>query len=357
VFNVVPDLADLIHHIMGDPSPDDTAMEELAPLVSLLDELVSHASNLPQLARDGSNGPVYQNPYLKQLPGSGSSPSSSGGNAAADAAANGVSAILPAAAFRKLMNAELLQQLPSPDLMLKCPRAVHLCVLLTWNNSPAIFSLVTEAANALGRELVRVPLSDQGLSESEWETVCLGLSQIMLQADQYAPQRVMYWGAGHWGNLQQQFSLRSPGVFAYREAVSPMSLGTYRLLGLLYQHLDAHPALHGFGDSRQSRHNVLILLGRFVFTHWQRLSTDLTSLLDFGRNQNSTVTIMLDQVQEHMTSLLHIGHNFNQRLAAAALLQQQQQQQQAPQQQVQQMEEGDDEEGQEEGEAEDDAAD
>ena len=356
---MVPDLADLIHHIMNDPNPDDTAMEELAPLVSLLDELVSYASNLPQLARDGTNSPVYHNPYLKQLQGSGGSPSSSGSNAAAEAAANGVSAILPAAAFRKLMNGELLQQLPSPELMLKCPRAVHLCVLLTWNNSPAIFSLVTEAANALGRELVRVPLSDTGLSESEWETVCLGLSQIMLQADQYAAHRVMYWGAGYWGNFQQQFSMRNPGVFAYPEPVSPMSLGTYKLLGLLYRHLDAHPTLHGFGDSRQSRHNVLLLLGRFVFAHWQRLNADLTSLLDFGRNRNSTVTIMLDQVQEHMVSLLRLGHDFSQRVAAVALLQQQQQQQQqAPQQQVQQMEEGDDDEdGQEEGEAEDEAAD
>ena len=277
------------------------------------------------------------NPYIKQR----CSPRS-GGSAGGEAAGSGVCALLPGPAHRKLMVEQLLRQLPSPELLLKCPRAVHLCVLLTWNNTRAIGCLLTEAGLTLHREVARVPLNDQcGYSEGEWEMICLGLSQIALQGDHYVHHRANYWGAGQWstGQLQPPPPQR-PGVFAYNGPITPAALGAFRLLGLVYRSVLDSPQQHGSTRGL----NVHAALARFAILQWHRINGDLQQLMEYARSQMPTAIAVggLDFASTVMNAYM-------QAMSVQQPVVQQQQQQQAPQQQVQEMEEEEDEGEEEEG--------
>lgn len=309
VFNVVPDLNDHIVAAMFELTPrDEQTVSDTLPLYELLDELMSYAANMPQLMQEHAlqqQGPP--NPYLKQLPGSSSSPSSSGSNGDGEAAGGGVHAILPAAAWQKLMakNSPLLKGLVSVEVLRSCKRAAHLARLLTWNNIAAITTICMQGQKLLCELMACLWLNNSPVNELEWEQVCRSLSLIILQADQYLEHRVCWTFSGEWSVITHNAPIKEPGLLLYRIPVYFPCVGVMRLLGMLARALYDQQQSQDQGV-RQRAERLAAYMGKFLALNYQKvINTDLQQLLDWSRQSPVLVTMgRLDRVRRELAWLL-----------------------------------------------------
>lgn len=319
--------------------------EELAPLYDLLDEVLSYASNLPQLATEAAmrTHPARRNPYLRELPGSGNASSGSSGSAdpvalAVASAAAGVHSILSQSAYRKLLTDDLMRGLAHNVLLVR-PRSVHLVGLLTYSNAEAARLLMPALAHLLWG-LLNHRQHDSTAAEDSWEDACRCASAMLLQPDEFLSQRVNFWAFGSFDEAGQQSTpSRQPnyGVLQYEAVMSYPALHAFQMLGIVIKHFKES------GGNRAAR--VLTELGRLVSNKQQKLSADLQQLMDFFRHekgveQPSSTVKQLEEVLQDLQLVLQYRQQQQQAeqahlvflaLQQQVALQQAQQQQQLPQ--------------------------
>jgi hypothetical protein len=333
--------------------------DDMGPLLLLIHELVRYASNMHQLTceqQSGQQQPPPPNPYIRSLPGSGGSPSSSGsGGGGGGGAGGGVHAILPAAAYAKLLQPSFLKLCVHPYIIMECGKAADLGALLTWGNRDVSLQLLYDAAYGYNVLKARFPSLDGGLAEVDWCRVCRRLNAAVLQPDQFAEERINGWLMGRFerpppGSLQ--LPKQHLALLSYEGAISWGCLAAFKALGLAAE--DLFQSL-----KRDGRGKVLEALAVVLAIHSAKVQGDFSQLLDFAIKQPSILTVGgLGKFHEKLVQMLVFGaaqvygpHQTVVRLLPALLppQQQQQAQQQQVQQQQQMEEEGD--EGLEEGEA------
>lgn len=312
---MVPDVSEHIVAALLDPSAcsEEQTASEIEPMYELLDELLPYASNLPQLIREsaqlGGDGPVC--PLLKRLPGSGSSPSSSGSNGDGEpGSSGGVHAILPAAVYRKMMQdySMLMKGLAHPDVIRSCKRAAHLAELLTWDNMSAIQVFVQEAQRVLHRNIGQLLAREAGVmySEQDWYSLCISLANVILLPDQFAEWRVHFLFSGQWGVISTNSvsGCRDPGLLAYKNAVCFPALGAMKLLGVLARQLSEQQQSQQPGG-RQRAETIAAFIGKFVFYYIHKLHADINALLLVRANNAQLVAAgRLETVHEALAWFL-----------------------------------------------------
>jgi hypothetical protein len=270
VLQIVPDIADILAAFVTAAEPDeDLLMEDVAPLYELLAELVSHASNLPQLAAEMDGRalppqqqlaneallPPWRNPYLRSASPADAAGAAAGGQAAAAAAGSGSSAavvqlgqplMLPEQAYKALLQPPVLRGLT-------CPACVHsngtlaLAGLLSWNCCKVSDQIIRAAMAALYK-------SQQPHSQDQNSGINARLIGVMqrhwalmaLQPDSYATDRINFFLFGTFGSVNRSISRSgssssvgaiTPGLAVWSEAVSWPCVCFFKLLGSLFEDL------------------------------------------------------------------------------------------------------------------------
>jgi hypothetical protein len=254
VLQVVPDIADILAAFVTAAEPEeDLLMEDIAPLYELLAELVSHASNLPQLAAeaDGRSPPPLRNPYLRSsLPAdaagaaAGIGPQPAAGAAAAAVVQLGQPLMLPDQAYKALLQPAVLRGLAA----VVCARssgALALAGMLSWNCIKVSEVVIRAAMTALYKS-VHAHAQDQGTGPNARlvEAMRRHWALLVLQLDAFAGDRCNYFLTGSYqvkrggsGDGNSSSSAVMPGLAVWTEAVSWPCVSFFKFLGGLFEDL------------------------------------------------------------------------------------------------------------------------
>ncbi|KAF6260179.1 hypothetical protein COO60DRAFT_1700419 [Scenedesmus sp. NREL 46B-D3] len=280
VLQVVPDIADILAAFVTAAEPDeDMLMEDVAPLYELLAELVSHASNLPQLAAEADGrppppqqtanealAPPLRHPYLRSSPPADAAGAAAGAQAAPAAAAAAAGAavvqlgqplMLPEQAYKALLQPPVLRGLA-------CVACAHsggallLAGLLSWNCCKVSDVVIRAAMNALYKSLHPLP-QDQGSGANARmaDVMRRHWALMVLQPDTFAADRVNFFLFGCYGSPARGVSRSgsgssgdsggggssgacAPGLAVWVEAVSWPCVGFFKFLGGLFGDLRSH---------------------------------------------------------------------------------------------------------------------
>jgi hypothetical protein len=280
VLQVVPDIADILAAFITAAEPDeDLLMEDVAPLYELLAELVSHASNLPQLAAEVDNRSPppqpnellqapFRNPYLRpaNLPadaaGAAAGPQAAAAGSAAAVVQLGQPLMLPEQAYNALLQPPVLRGLAC----VACAHssgALALAGLLSWNCCKVSEAIIRAAMTALYKSLHgHAQDSSSGANARLMDAMRRHWALMVLQPDSFVADRCNFFLMGSYTAANRGIARSScggdgsggsvgasaPGLAVWTEAVSWPCVVFFKFLGGFFEDL------RGFQGPQDARH-------------------------------------------------------------------------------------------------------